>query len=277
MKIVIFLFLLLPITARCEELRVVFLDIGEGDCTLVLPPKGSPFLIDLGNPRSGPRILSTLKRYKVNELSRVVFTHPHLDHFGGLFAVLPFVQVEKVFDNGEPLVEAGKREDIFRYYEQEIRHVRLGLPLKQGDTFQDRDLLTEVLWPPSPGFSADWNSNSLVLSLVFGKFRLLIMGDANRAVEPMLIAQDRSKLSATVLRLGHHGAEDASTLEFLRAVNPKAGIISVDKHNHRGYPSAETVERVMSLGIPIYRTDRHGTVSLTANKTGKFKINTERQ
>ena len=239
---------------------VHFIDVGEGDCIL-FETQGKSALIDTGNLISGPRVVNYLKEKGIGKLDYLIITHPHPDHIGGVFFILPTLKVEKIYDNGQDLSSVRKTCEIYRWYEDLVREREDYWILSSGDTLTLGNLTLEVLWPPGLPTSSDFNAFSLVIMVTGDGFSYLLTGDLTASGERELLKKGVS-LKADVLKVGHHGAEDASTEESLEAVSPVVAVISVDEANIWGYPSAGVLERLEKRGVKIYRTDRDGDIVL---------------
>jgi len=109
--------------------------------------------------------------------------------------------------------------------------------------------------------SSDFNAFSLVIMVRDDGFSCLLTGDLTASGERELLKRGVN-LEADVLKVGHHGAEDATTEEFLEAVSPQIAVVSVNKGNFWGYPSARVLERLKKAGVKVYRTDRDGDIIL---------------
>lgn len=258
---------------RISLANITFLDAGEGDAIL-LQSGGENVLIDVGNPRTGHSVLKQLEARRVKRLKALILTHPHPDHFGGIFEILPRLEVPHIHDNGEPLGHALKEDNLLRWYHELFREDPRYQVLMSGSQLQVGRIGLKVLSSCDSRKSPDWNTNSLVVMASVGKFRLLLMGDGNAETERWLI-KSGAEISADVLKAGHHGAADTGTLEFLKAVDASTSIVSVNRNNSNGYPSQETVRR-MSAESRLYRTDQHGAIALSVFGDGTYKISTEK-
>ncbi|EDP75588.1 ComEC/Rec2 family competence protein [Hydrogenivirga sp. 128-5-R1-1] len=249
------LLILLVFISHSKELRVYFIDVGEGESILVMSPSGKATLIDAGNLITGYKVLKFLKSKGINEIERLIVTHPHPDHMGGVFILLQSFDVKQWYDNGQPL-EKVSCEDLYRWYGELFRRGNYGV-LKAGDRWEEDGAIYEVLSPKR--LNRGWNANSLVIKLTYGKVGFLFMGDANVKAEKELIGSG-TDLRSDVLKVGHHGAGDTLSEEFLRKVKPEYAVISINRKNIRGYPSKEKVELLKKYGVRLYTTYEHGTV-----------------
>jgi competence protein ComEC len=263
--------------AQEQDLKIHFIDVGEGDSIFIQAPDGENALVDAGNLISGYRVIEYLKENGIQNLDYLIFTHPHVDHIGGAFFVLQMLDVESVYDNGEDLTEVAKYSDISRWYEELVRGGKNYKALKAGESILLGKATLSVLWPPQPPAFSDFNANSLVIMLEYGNFRCLLTGDLIIPGERKLLEQG-TDLKADVLKVGHHGNTDASSEEFLVEVSPRIAIISASAEETLGQAAEEVLEKFKDIGAEVYRTDRDGDIvlSIYLSKVGKPKINVEK-
>ncbi len=260
--LLLFTFPFLSTPASSDETgRIHFIDVGEGD-SILLEIEGRSALIDTGNLISGPRLVKYLKGKGIEKLDYLILTHPHPDHIGGVFFILPALKVEKIYDNGQELAGVRKTCAIYRWYEDLVRKRKDYAVLISGNSLTLGSLTLEVLWPSEVPTSSDFNAFSLLIMVKGDGFSCLLTGDLTTAGERELLKREVS-LKADVLKVGHHGAEDATSQEFLEAVSAGIAVISVDKDNFWGHPSARVLQRLKKAGVKVYRTDREGDVVLS--------------
>ncbi len=256
------LILLIFITqAHAGPLRVFFLDAGEGEAIYLEGPFGERFLIDTGNLITGYKVGQFLLRHGGPRLDYLFITHPHPDHIGGIFYILQRFQVKAWGDNGESIPQ---NEELFRWYGELFRQGRYRV-FRAGQRFPIGQGQLEILWPGALGNS--WNENSLVMHLTYGKIRFLFMGDASTRVETALLSM-YPHLKAEVLKVGHHGALDATSEAFLQRTKPKIAIICINEGNFHGYPSPEIVRRLRAIGARVFITGLDGTILIETD--GKY-------
>ena len=248
------------------RLRITFLDIGQGDATLVELPEGPRLLID-GGPGGarrldvGERVLAPfLWNLPAARLDGVALTHSDADHSGGLRAVLTRFRVREFWENGrwgpasEDTLRAVERSGACRRTLVAGQRLWLGSALV---TVLNPDGTLPLDQPPPLGD----NEESLVLRLDWRGFSLLLTGDLGGPGEARLLAS-RAPMQSLVLKVGHHGSRFSSSEEFLEATRAAVAVISVGARNPFHHPTPEALGRLEAAGARIYRTDRDGAVIL---------------
>lgn len=240
-----------PVTAG-HEMRVHFIDVGQGDSILIESPNGKTMLIDGGVKGAGQQVVSYLKELGVNKLDQVVATHPDADHIGGLIPVLQTIPIEQFYDSGK-VHTSQTFEEMLMAIDQ--KHIPYYVP-KTGDLIEfDKDVTVKVL--NANEHATDNNDASIVLKVVYGNVSFLLTGDAGIALEKEMMQND---VTATILKAGHHGSNTSSSEEFIRAVKPEVTILSYGEDNKYGHPHAEVVDRLQAMGSNIYATAESGTI-----------------
>ena len=257
-----------------QALTVRMLDIGQGDACL-LEKDGKFVLIDSGDIEHRDTIVALLKKYHVKSLSKVVITHPHADHLGGMQAIFKNFKVEAIYDDGMPAGTASYKNYLKAIKANQIPYKAL----KAGDALTFFDGVSyKVLGPvkviKDQKGNSDFNNNSIVGRLSYGNFSMMFTGDAEKEEEAFILA-DRGTLKSDVLKVGHHGSRTSTSPDFLRAVSPKEAFISCGLNNDYGHPHKTTVAKLEKAKVHIYRTDRDGTLTLTTTGDG-YKITKER-
>jgi competence protein ComEC len=251
-------------------LTVDFLAVGQGDAILVKSPSGQAVLIDTGQRHNfggtvwdaGEKILLPyLRSQGIHRLELVFFTHGDTDHVGGGPAILNALPVGAAII---PATFGGGGADLIKK-----EAVERGIPLYPATNGLKVDLGSDVhvtvLSPPAESISSDNpdNDNSLVLYLSYGNSGFLFTGDAGWPAEQYLLKCGFPG-PVHVLKVAHHGAVTGTTDEFLAKIKPELAIISVGKNNF-GHPSPQTMERLVSNGVEVLRTDQAGQVRIESD------------
>jgi competence protein ComEC len=247
---------------RAGALTISFLDVGQGDAATIRTPNGLWILVD-GGPAgergdAGRRVvLPFLRRQGVTRLEGVILSHAHLDHYGGLGAIMSRLSVRWFLDPGAPTGEAGYRSllDLVETQGVEWRVARA------GDTLRV-DGVELIVLHPTPDWS-DWgldlNEDSAVLLVRYGEFEALLTGDAGLAAERVLGGRMGD---VEILKVGHHGSAGSSGAGLLAELGAEVGVISVGRGNRYRHPSAEALGRLGAAGVEVWRTDEVGTVEV---------------
>jgi len=254
---------LLAPPAPPSDLTVRFLDVGQGDATLIQDPSGAAALFDGGPPEA--HVVRLLRRAGVRRLSLVVATHQSRDHHGGLAEVLERFPVGMLLDGGD-----GARDPSFRAVEAEadrrgVQRVLAVAPL----TLRAGGLTIRILSPPPrpPGPAPeDPNPRAVVAIVSAGSFDLLLSADAE---SDALLPLDLPHVEA--MKVPHHGSADPGLPELLERLRPRVAGIEVGAHNTYGHPAPSTLAALRSAGVKTWRTDEDGTVSLTV-RAGRMAV-----
>lgn len=253
-----------------RSLRITVLDIGQGDAIFIACPNGRTLLVD-GGARTpffdaGARVILPFMRAKgYRRVDTIIVTHPDLDHYGGLRAVVESVEVGEV-------LSSGVRSESRSYQAWREAVDRRGIPYRtvaKGDTLAALGGVRGLILHPDPLFltgAAKPNSNevSVVLRLSLGAFSMLLTGDIEEKGEAATIRRP-SILKSTVLKSPHHGSRSSSGSAFLNAVDPKAVAVSAGMYNNFGHPAPEVIERYRRRGAEVFRTDQGGAVMIRSN------------
>ncbi|MCB8959243.1 MAG: DNA internalization-related competence protein ComEC/Rec2 [Ardenticatenales bacterium] len=239
------------------QLHIYFLDIGQGDATLIRTATGRLLLIDGGQfPARLQEQLSDHLPFWQRSLDMVVATHPDADHVGGLPAVLDRYQISYLLVNGEPPGRAGPYAALLSA--AAAQGVEPTLAQAGQIIWLEDGLYLEVLHPGTTR-SENRNDNSIVLRLVYGDFSLLLTGDIEAETEKALL--EGNALPPTyALKVAHHGSETSTTAAFLRQLGPSVAVISAGVDNQFGHPHELILGRLGSAYIPVLRTDELHTI-----------------
>jgi competence protein ComEC len=246
-------------------LRVTFLDVGQGDATLI-QRREAAILVDTGPP-DGP-VLARLRHAGVRRLDLLVVTHAQADHDGEAADVLRTLPVAAVLDGRDGVRdEPGARMAA----EAGRRHVRL-IAARAGEVLRIGAVAVRVLWPepatPQAKAGTDPNERAIVAEAEADGIRVLLTADAESDVLERLDLR-----AADILKVSHHGSADPGLPALLERLRPRLAAIEVGRHNTYGHPSPATVAALRAGGVPVVRTDRDGSIRVEPSG-GALRIQT---
>lgn len=240
------------------ELKVHYIDVGQAD-SILLQQGSNSMLIDAGNNPDSNLIKKYITDQGITKLNFVVGTHPHEDHIGGLDYVINSFQVGKIY--------MPKRTATTKTFEDVINAIKnKGLKVTAptpGESFKLGEATCTILAPNGSGYE-DINNESIVIKVNFGSSSFLFTGDGEDISEKEMLSKGFD-IKSDVLKIGHHGSASSTTQEFLEKVSPKYAVVSVGVDNSYGHPHKETMDRLKSKDISVYRTDESGTIIATSN------------
>lgn len=236
------------------NLFIHFIDVGQGDSTLIILPNKEVALIDAGTRAGRMEVVKYIKDQDIKKIDYLIGTHPHEDHIGGLPEVIRNFEIGKVF-----LPNKTNNTAIFEELLNEIKNHNLKITEgKSGLKIIDDNGLEFSIMAPSMDYNSI-NDSSIVTKLVYKDFSTMIMGDAERESEENMVEEGHD-LKADILRLGHHGSSTSTTEDFLNKVQPDYAVISLGKDNTYGHPHRETIAALDTRDIITLRTDILGSI-----------------
>lgn len=240
-----------------QELRVTYLDVGQGDSTFVELPDQKCMLIDAAEPEYSKKIEDYIRSKGYDTIDYLVATHPHSDHIGGMSRLVDKFDVGAVY---MPKVQTNTH--VFEDLLTSIKEKHLKIKEAKADTLilKEDDLEIRIV-SPTDGHYSDLNDYSAVLYMTYGNNSFLFMGDAEKKSENQI----KEKLQADVLKVGHHGSEYSSGTNFLKKVAPEYAIISCGKGNKYGHPDSDTLKNLKKIGSNIFRTDKQGNIVIVSD------------
>ncbi|ERI07213.1 ComEC/Rec2 family competence protein [Aneurinibacillus aneurinilyticus] len=244
------------------KMTVKYIDVGQGDATLIVSPEGKNVLIDAGDKSHGETVTKSLQKEGVKQIDYFVLTHPDSDHIGGATHVIDTLPIKSIV---MPL----KSSSTETYFGVLLAIKEKNIPIIHGEKGMSLDIGKSVkaqILSPGPKVSyIDTNDWSIVLKVTYGKQKFLFTGDAAKKAENDMLASGQD-LSANVYKAGHHGSKTSSSTKFLKAVRPEIVVISVGANNKYHHPNIETLQHIHQVGVKkIYRTDDRGTVTATTD------------
>ena len=250
------------------ELRVSFLDVGQGDAAVVEFPGSHVMVIDGGGFMSqtfdsGRAIVAPfLWQKKIGQVDTLVLSHPNLDHYGGLEFLAEHLGVTSFWFNADKRSKSQRFKRLMTTLERNGVEIR---PLCSGSQDQEiNSVRIQILHPPCGQTGLDTNDASLVLRLSHGEVDILFSGDVETAGERILLSTS-AQLASEILKVPHHGSQSSSTLPFLEAVSPQVAIASLGHHNRFRFPAPKVVDRYKRRGVELLRTDQAGTITVLSD------------
>ncbi|MBI3781827.1 MAG: ComEC/Rec2 family competence protein [Deltaproteobacteria bacterium] len=247
-----------------RDLRLTFLSVGQGDCTLVELPGGKVMLVDAagigdGSFDIGERVIAPyLWSRKIARVDYLVLSHPQWDHYGGMRFIVDHFAPREFWWNGTTSSARHFAELMKAIAEHNVQTV----VARQGFQRRIDDVAASVLSPPDGAVGWGINDLSVVLQLTYGEHRVLLTGDIEAPTEAYLVASAGRELRSDVLKVPHHGSRTSSTAGFIRDVTPAAAVISLGFDNRFHFPNREVVQRYRFAGSDLWRTDFAGAVLL---------------
>ncbi|WP_160112333.1 DNA internalization-related competence protein ComEC/Rec2 [Salicibibacter kimchii] len=254
------------------QLRVTFIDVGQGDSILIeLPYRQGVYLIDGGGTITFPQedwqerdqqpdpgrqtVVPYLQSLGINHLDKVIVTHGDYDHYGGLFAVVEEMEVDTVLSPHTDIENSEVERFLMHAREQGAQptfvHEGMGWSV---DAFTFR-----ILHPTPTGGGESDNDQSIVIDAHLYGTRWLFTGDVEEEGEKRLI-RDYPELSADILKAGHHGSQTSTTSSFVEHLNPMVAVISAGENNRYNHPHPDVLQTLEKAGVQIFRTDEQGAI-----------------
>ena len=265
-----------------SNLKIYFVDVGQGDSTCIVTPKNKVILIDGGGNSKDENydigkqtLLPYLLDKKINKIDYCIVSHFDSDHCGGLMYILKNLKVKNII--------IGKQYEEYENYKEFIKiakdkkiNIRV---VEAGEKITiEKNLYIDILWPINREkmvIQNAINNNSLVFKLRYINFSMLFTGDIEEIAEKEILDKYKENtefLKSTILKVAHHGSKTSSTKEFINIVKPKYAVIGVGKDNKFGHPSNVTIENLKTINTEIYRTDEMGEISINVNIKGNINI-----
>ena len=235
-----------------DTLRVNYIDVGQGDSIFIQLPNKETMLIDAGEAYEADNVINYLNNLGIKKIDYVVGTHPHTDHIGGLEEVINTFDVGAIY---MPKVSSNSKtfEDLLTTISNKGLKVKTA---KSGVVVLDEDnLKLEFIAPNSDNYS-NLNNYSAVLKLTYLDNTFLFMGDAEELSEDEITCD----VDADVIKVGHHGSDSSSSVEFVKKVSPEYAIIMVGEGNSYNHPYQSIIDRYESVGAKVLRTDLDGNI-----------------
>jgi competence protein ComEC len=245
------------------QLKVYFLDVGQGDSEYIKTPAGADILIDGGPDNKVLSELGKVMSFGDNRIDLVVLTHPHADHITGLVDVISRYQIGEIWESG-----AAYPSTIYDAWKSQIKNKNITdeFPIAGREKdFDSGQIKFKVLYPLSSEKNKtidNLNNASVVMELDFNKFSTLFTGDLEVTAQPQIYQKLHT---VTVLKVDHHGSSTGTNDNWLKILRPAIAVISVGAKNTYGHPAASTIALLKAYAAQIYRTDQNGTLEISSD------------
>jgi competence protein ComEC len=249
---------------RSDALWIHFLDVGQGDATLIEAPSGQRVLIDAGPSRG---IVDQLRELEVEDIDLFIASHNHADHIGGAAAVIREFPIRFFMDNGVPHTTVTYRTMLEALAARDV-------PLLEPErrTIEFGDAAIDIVPPPGDP-SLGHNDNSIGVVLRFGAFRAMFAGDAEAHLWRHGLATSPEAIpDVHVHKASHHGSRNGDIGDAIARLRPQLVVISAGAGNQFGHPHEEALALYETVGADILITAEHGTVTVAAAANGSFEV-----
>lgn len=257
-----------------QKLRIFFIDVGQGDSTLIITPDKKTVLIDGGGSDSfdvGEKVLLPyLLDRRILKIDYVLISHFDTDHCGGILTIMEKVKVKNII-----ISEQAEHSENYERFKKLMIHKRIRLiEVKKGDKIKiGRYSEFKILFPTSRLLSENpLNNNSIVAQFNYNNFKMLFTGDIEKLAEQQILKTEKAEIRADILKVAHHGSKTSSIPEFIKAVRPKIALIGVGKNNTFGHPNQQTIKNLENIKCRIYRTDLQGEIIIKIDQKGRMNV-----
>lgn len=253
-------FSLLFFALRNRPARIIFLDVGQGDATLLQTPLGKNILIDAGAHNDIDKKIARYMDRNDRHIDMLILTHPDLDHVAGGLTLVDRYSIGLVGHSG---LLAGS--EVYEFLASKIAQQNIPTQrLQAGQTiFIEPGLSIDVLSPESNIKNSNANEHSTVLQISYKESSVLITADAGKLTEHTLVDVYGESLKSEILKVGHHGSHTSTSNIFIELVDPDFGIISAACNSRFGHPHPEVLSTLFSWQVDILDTCNHGDIVFT--------------
>lgn len=247
---------------RKNILKIIFLDVGQGDAIFIEAPSGNQLLIDGGPDKNILNALGRVMPFYDKSIDMIITTHPDQDHIGGIPEVLKNYNVSEYIDSG-----ATSSTGTFLELQKEIEDKKIKTEIARSGDIIDlgQGVYLKIIYPENDLKSKDTNDNSIIAKLFYGDSTFLFTGDAPSKVEQYLAMTDGDEIDSDVLKVAHHGSRNSLSSEFLSVVSPEYSIISAGENNSFGHPHKEIIDALNIIGTKILGTYEIGDIIFTSD------------
>ena len=240
-KVIAVVFLIMLLLTRIVRiinptLKIYFIDVGQGDSTLIVTPKNKKILIDGGEGKTNVLFQYLLDR-RINKIDYIIISHFDSDHCNGLIEIIEKMRVENIVMSKQSK-ESEEYKKILEIIKQ--KNIKVSSVKAEDKIIIEKNLYTKILNPAEKFEFQDLNNNAIVAKLVYKNFSMLFTGDIEKA-------EYKNELKSTILKVAHHGSKTSTSEEFLKYVEPQIALIGVGENNKFGHPNQITIEKLKNI------------------------------
>ena len=246
-KVIAVVFLIMLLLTRIVRiinptLKIYFIDVGQGDSTLIVTPKNKKILIDGGEGKTNVLFQYLLDR-RINKIDYIIISHFDSDHCNGLIEIIEKMRVENIV-----MSKQSKESEEYKKTLEIIKqkNIKVSSVKAEDKIIIEKNLYTKILNPAEKFEFQDLNNNAIVAKLVYKNFSMLFTGDIEKA-EENLAKKYKNELKSTILKVAHHGSKTSTSEEFLKYVEPQIALIGVGENNKFGHPNQITIEKLKNI------------------------------
>lgn len=246
-KVIAVVFLIILLLTRIVRiinptLKIYFIDVGQGDSTLIVTPKNKKILIDGGEGKTNVLFQYLLDR-RINKIDYIIISHFDSDHCNGLIEIIEKMRVENIVMSKQSK-ESEEYKKILEIIKQ--KNIKVSSVKAEDKIIIEKNLYIKILNPAEKFEFQDLNNNAIVAKLVYKNFSMLFTGDIEKA-EENLAKKYKNELKSTILKVAHHGSKTSTSEEFLKYVEPQIALIGVGENNKFGHPNQITIEKLKNI------------------------------
>lgn len=269
-------------TVKRNGLEIRYIDVGQGNATLVMLPDGKNLLIDAGPKESGDKLVSYLKNEKIEKIDYLIATNADINDIGGMPSVIENFDIGRVYaPNIEDAIDTYETEkdvsEVYKSFTEALSAKKLVKFDASNGThvYFSLSLTVDIISPNGVAYS-DLNNYSTAVLLKYGQQKFIFMSDAENYSEQEII-ENGIDIASDVIMIGNHGSSLASGKSFIKAVSPKYAVISCGENNSEGYPHQETLKTLEQNETKVFRTDLNGTITLKSDGMNELRLTPEKQ
>jgi len=247
---------------RKGKMAVTFLNIGQGNATLVESPTGTQVIIDGGPSRNLLKEISHVIPWYDRKVDMLIASHPDKDHYEGFISFLDKYSADVFMEPGVSDVSGE-----YKLLKEKILAKKIPVVLARKGEIIDigGGAYIEILFPDRDVSGFETNTASIVAKIIYGDTSFIIQGDSPQDIEHYLFSLDKEILDSDVIEVGHHGSKTSSSAEYIEAVSPEYAVISAGKDNSYGHPNKETLDTLAKEKVHVLGTYNLGRITFISD------------